>query len=141
MSLLFLVPLISGAWSDDKTQWLQILRIKLPLALLPLAFASSIEFSKRQWQWLAVIFLAAMMIATAWTFGHYLSELSTANESYLKAKTMLTPLKNDHVRFSWIVSIAALVSGWLFFVYKPRRKIFSSLLLMLTLWFVVFLHL
>jgi O-antigen ligase len=30
ISLLFFIPLISGLWSADKSQWLDIMRIKLP---------------------------------------------------------------------------------------------------------------
>ena len=39
MSLLFVLPAISGFWSEDISQWAQILRIKLPLLLLPVCFA------------------------------------------------------------------------------------------------------
>src|SRR5712675_2253585 len=39
ISLLFLLPLISGLWSEDLSKWSQILRIKLPFLLLPLCFA------------------------------------------------------------------------------------------------------
>jgi hypothetical protein len=49
MSLLFFLPLFSGIWSDDKNQWLDIIRIKLPLLFLPLAFAGYPDepFSKK----------------------------------------------------------------------------------------------
>src|SRR5690349_19267463 len=39
MSLLFVVPLVSGLWSHDKSEWLSVLRVKLPLLVFPLAFA------------------------------------------------------------------------------------------------------
>jgi hypothetical protein len=35
------------------------------------------------------------------------------NEGYLRASTMLTPLENDHVRFSWLVAVAILVALWM----------------------------
>ena len=38
MSLLLLLPLLSGVWSADKAQWMDIIRIKLPLFFLPLAY-------------------------------------------------------------------------------------------------------
>ena len=40
MSVLFLIPFISGLWSSDKKEWLDMIRIKLPLLFLPIAFAS-----------------------------------------------------------------------------------------------------
>src|SRR5215212_6065210 len=35
MTLLFFIPFISGLWSEDISRWSQIMRIKLPLLLLP----------------------------------------------------------------------------------------------------------
>src|SRR5438309_10881417 len=39
MSMLFLIPFISGLWSADHQNWLDVVRIKLPLILFPVAFA------------------------------------------------------------------------------------------------------
>src|SRR6476619_5682407 len=39
ISLLFFVPLLTYWWSDNTEEWLRWARIKLPLFLLPLAFA------------------------------------------------------------------------------------------------------
>src|SRR5947209_7576338 len=38
MSLLFFVPFISGLWSQNLAHWADVVRIKLPLLALPLAF-------------------------------------------------------------------------------------------------------
>ena len=44
---------------------------------------------------------------------YYLTDAATINESYLRAKSIITPLENDHVRFSWLVSTAVLLAVWL----------------------------
>jgi hypothetical protein len=40
IALLFAVPLVSGLWSSDTTIWWDLLRVKLPLLLFPIAFAA-----------------------------------------------------------------------------------------------------
>src|SRR5215510_2863771 len=37
MGLLFFLPFLSGLWSEDKKEWLDIIRIKLPLLFMPLS--------------------------------------------------------------------------------------------------------
>jgi O-antigen ligase len=140
ISLLFLIPLLSGLWSDDKKEWLDIIRIKMPLLFLPLAFAGPFHFTKKLWQWLAVFFTWIITAATVWVFFHYLNNFSEINEGYLKAKTIITPLENDHVRFSWLVCIAALLSGWLFVQLNKENKTASWLMVVITTWLIIFLH-
>lgn len=140
MSLLFLLPLISGVWSEDKVQWQDVLRIKLPFLFLPLAFAGPFSFSKKQWNALAFIFLGLIVGGTAWSLFHYAGDTTAINEGYLRAKSMITPLKNDHVRFSWLVNVAVIVSGWYFTLYRKEKKQIAWIFLILALWLILFLH-
>jgi O-antigen ligase len=140
MSLLFVVPLVSGLWSEDKEQWLAILRIKLPLLLMPLAFAAPFTLSPRQWEWLAQVFIILVTIATAWSMFHYAGDMKAINEGYLKSRMIVTPLENDHVRFSWMVAAAVLVAGWLFIQKRKEKHILSWILPVIMLWLIVFLH-
>ena len=39
LSLFFFIVLVSGLWSNDKQNWLNWVRIKLPYLFLPIAFA------------------------------------------------------------------------------------------------------
>ncbi len=140
MSLLFLLPLISGIWSSDQPEWINILRIKLPLLLLPLAFAGPFGFSQKQWQWIAHIFIALVIAGTIWSIFHYSENVAAVHEGYLKAKTIITPLQNDHVRFSWMVSIASLLAGWLCWKKRDQSKLIASILFIVAVWLIVFLH-
>lgn len=145
MSLLFFLPLVSGLWSEDKRGWLEIIRIKLPLLFLPLAFAGPpgnyrVHFSKKQWEWLAWFFIALVTVASLWSLFHYLSNMSAANEGYLRAKTIITPLENDHVRFSWLISVGVLLSGWLWTIKRKENKPVAWVLAIVLAWLVIFLH-
>jgi O-antigen ligase len=145
MSLLFFLPLLSGFWSDDKNQWLDIIRIKLPLLLLPLAFANPSDsyrdqFSKKQWEGLAFIFIALTTAGTIWSMFHYVTNMSAVHDEYLHAKTMITPFNNDHVRFSWSINVAALLSAWFWIRKRKQDKLVAWALLTITIWLIVFLH-
>ena len=93
MSVLFLIPFISGLWSSDKKEWLDMIRIKLPLLFLPLAFSSPFSFTKKQWEWLGYIFISLITGGTLWCMYHYLQDTAVIHEGYLKAKTFFTPLE------------------------------------------------
>ena len=145
MSLLFFIPFLSGLWSEDKKEWAEILRIKLPLLLLPLAFAGPFgsnwnQLQVKQWERLGYFFILLVTAATCWCMVHYLSNATVINESYLRAKSIVTPLENDHVRFSWLVSLSILLAGWLCIVKRKESKLFSCLLIVVALWLIVFLH-
>lgn len=140
MSLLFFLPLLSGLWSDDKTEWQLMMLIKMPLFLLPIGFAGPFIFSKQQWQWLAHVFILMIIGASVWSMFHYVSNAAAVNEGYLRAKTMITPLENDHVRFSWLVSIAILVGGYSCFLKRINKDAGSWMLIAGISWLIIFLH-
>jgi O-antigen ligase len=141
MSLLFLMPLLSGLWSTDKKEWVDVLRIKLPLLVLPVAFAAPFQFSRKQWDIIAWIFLALVAGGSIWSMFHYASDMEAINESYLRAKSIATPLGNDHVRFSWLVSIAVLLCGWIWWRVRDRQKLLATIVLLNMAWLIIFLHL
>jgi O-antigen ligase len=138
MSLLFFIPLLSGLWSTDQQHWTEVVKTKLPLLFLPLAFATRFRFSTSQWGSLAVFFIAVVFIASGWTLIQYAGSPGVINDSYLKAKTMITPLANDHVRFSWLVFAAILTSSFLF--YQERKRSFSWILVFVAILLTIYLH-
>lgn len=140
MSLLFVLPLISGIWSEDKKEWLSVLRLKLPLLALPLAFAAPFSFSKKQWNIAGVGFIAVVVAGTLWSMSTYLVSIETINESYLKAKSIATPLNNDHVRFSWLVSATILLCGLLGWQMRKQQKMAVLSLVICATWLIFYLH-
>lgn len=140
MSLLFVLPLISGLWSEDKKEWLSVLRLKLPLLALPLAFAAPFSFSKKQWTIAGYIFIIAVTAGTLWSMSKYMVSIETINASYLKAKSIATPLNNDHVRFSWLVSAAILLCGLMGWQLRKQQRVVSISLLVCAAWFIFYLH-
>jgi hypothetical protein len=138
MSFLFLVPFVSGLWSSNWHTWLDISIIKLPFLLFPLAFAGNWQLREKQWRLIAWCFLLFVFIGCGWSLWQYFQDTETINESYLRAKTLPTPLGGDHVRFSWLVSIAVIWATFLLYTTKDTRAILLLSLLMFLL--VIYLH-
>lgn len=139
MGFLFLLPLISGLWSTDTNQWMDVLRIKLPLLLMPVAFASPFQFSKKQWKALASVYILLVCSGCIWSLTQYIGNASAVHAAYLKAKILITPLQNDHVRFSWMVFVAILLSFYLLVKQKENKT--KWLWLIIAVGLVIFLHL
>ncbi len=136
LSLLFFLPLISGLWSNDKHEWLEIVRIKLPFLLLPFAFATPFQLQKEQWEGLAFFFILLVFSGTAWSMVVYLQNANVFDVGYLQANSIVTPLENDRIRFSLLISLAALLAGHM----ALQKKKFTYLWLVLLVWFALFLH-
>src|SRR5579875_3727712 len=138
ISCLFLIFFVSGLWSDDKQAWLQIVRLKLPLFLLPLAFAGQWHLSSKQWKIVGIVFLFLCFAGCCWSFFQYFKDAQAIEKSYLKAKSILTPLENDHVRFSLLVCIAVIACVALYkeMMLKSRKII----LVAAGIFFIIYLH-
>lgn len=132
------IPLVSGLWSSDLATWVNVVRIKLPLLFLPLAVAGRWTFTQKQWAWLVTIFLAAVFGGSVWGLVDYAQHATQLHESYLRAKTIRTPLEDDHVRFSWLAAVAVILCLLLTQIHRLLRT--KILLLLLSLFFVVYLH-
>ncbi|HWC52014.1 MAG TPA: O-antigen ligase family protein [Chitinophagaceae bacterium] len=140
MSLLFFLPLISGLWSGDQNEWLEAIKIKAPLIVMPFAFAAPFGLSKRQWQQLAFLFVGCVVLATIWSMSNYIFDAKEVNENYLRSQLLVTPLENDHIRFSWMVAVSTLVSVWLWLENRKKNNRNNWLVLMLIGWQIIFLH-
>lgn len=138
MSLLFLIPLLSGLWSEDQESWMKVARVKLPLLVLPLAFAGGWQLSVKQWRTLAGIFLLIVFAATVWSVSLYFVDTAAIHEAYLKAKTIPVPLEGDYIRFSWLVCVALIVA--VLMLTKEKTNWVKIILLLLAAWFIVYLH-
>lgn len=140
MSLLFFLPLISGLWSQDKDQWLDIVRLKLPLLFLPFAFASFFRLTRTSWDLLALAFILLVTGGTIWSLFHYSENMDAINEGYLRAKTIITPLEDDHVRFSLLVTIAIAACGYFLNKNYQRWNFLFWVMLLIVTWQIIYLH-
>lgn len=137
ISLLFFIPFISGLWSGDKHEWVKVLLVKLPFLMLPIAFAGKWQLKEKEWLIIAYVFLLFTAIACCWSAGQYLMDTQSINESYLRAKTIPTPLDDDHVRFSWLVCLAVITTVLLLDKFPVKYRAVWMVLLIIP---IVYLH-
>lgn len=126
MSLLFLVPLLSGLWSVNKAEWGGVLRIKLPLLVMPLAFAGNWTLTAKQWRSIALLFFWLVVAGAGWSFVQFLLDPVLLTKGYSQAKTIPTPLENDHVRFSWLVTVAIMGLAYMWKAYRLNRWLYGA---------------
>jgi len=138
LSVLFLIPLLSGLWSEDQHHWLRSVRIKLPLVLFPLAFAGRWQLSKKQWAVIAAVFLLLVAAGCIWSLAVYITDLQDMNTGYLRAKSIPTPLENDHIRFSLLVCIAMIIAAFLA-LHSSSSKL-KLLYILAIIFFFIYLH-
>lgn len=138
ISLLFLIPLLSGFWSSDKIEFAKVMRVKIPFLLLPLAFAGKWNLGEKNWLRLAYFFILLVAVACCVSLLGYALDMDSINESYLRAKTIPTPLNDDHVRFSWLVCTAVLLAFLLITIEinERLRWILGAMIIL----FVFYLH-
>jgi O-antigen ligase len=136
ITLLFMIPLISGLWSSNTKEWGEIIRIKLPLMFFPLAFAGDWQLKRKHWEYIAFIFLGLMAVAVGWSLWQYISDIEGFNEAYLRSKTIITPLQDDHVRFSWLCAFAVMLCVMMLDIQEK----FKIGLYILAALFIIYLH-
>ena len=141
LSLLFLIPLISGLWSNNLSEWWQRCGIKLPFLLLPFAFSALGLLRKENYLLLSVLFIGLVMAGTFWSFIEYLHHTSSIQSGYLKSTMLKVWLHNDHVLFSWSAVIAIILIIIQTMGKRPISKIRMLFSWVVIGWLVFFLHL
>ncbi len=140
ITLVFLVALLSGLYSENIAYLLERLRIKLPFLLLPLAFAGIPAFSQKQYRILLYTLVVLMTLSSLFVlidlffyWGMYMDRIG-------KSGSVPTPI--DHIRFSLLVALAVLAGLYLYrnqFYLKYRFE--KNILLGCSIFLLLFLHL
>lgn len=135
----FLIVLLSGIQGGDMAYWLERLRIKLPLLVIPLMFLMYPRLSERQVSFL-YYFLLILMSLTCLGIGiNYLLHQDTINTLMKQGQPMPTP--RNHIRFSLLLAYAV-IGGIYLYLKKFYWKFFweKKLILGLTVFAFLFMH-
>jgi O-antigen ligase len=140
ITCLFVMPFISGLWSDDVSEWLEIIQDMLPLLLLPFAMTIQKGFERKHFFLFVSAWTILLLIGSLWSVMHYFTDHEKYDVLYRFSKTIPTPAENDHIRFSMAIIITLLL--WL--KIEEWNSYFSELmkwgLRMVAAWFVIYLH-
>lgn len=133
---LWLLPFLSGGWSADLSAWGDVIRIKLPLLLLPLGWMG-LSLEKQAWERLGWGLVVCAFGGVVYSLLPWLQDAVTVQADYLRGKSLPTPLGNDRVRFSWLI---VGILWWLHQQWGMASRQKQRWILALGLFFVLYLH-
>lgn len=118
MSLLFLVPFLSGLWSENRDQWLKIILSKAPLLAFPLCCYVLYSMKKETTRKLVYLALVTTFISMSKTILQFFLNAREISETYLQAKVLPVDMSNDHVRYAWLL---VLLFAWMLHLLTDRK--------------------
>ncbi len=132
----WLLPVVSGLWSADQQAWMDIVRIKLPLLLLPMGWVG-LSFTRRSFVLIGWTLFVLCSLGVLYSLADAFWGSTDTIQSYLSGKTLRTPLDNDRVRFSWLL---VGILCWLQLQWHSETARMRSLIIGLSVFLVLFLH-
>lgn len=112
---IFLLYVISGLWSENKSTYLSYLNINLPFLLLPIAAVVLQRFIKPKALHFLYFFVITSFVSVCACLIEYAINFETVNLLYNQGITMSTPI--IHIRYAFFLSVAVL-----FVLELLRRK-------------------
>jgi O-antigen ligase len=138
MILLFAIPLVTVFWSEDSSQWMRSVQVKLPLLLMPFGVPLLRAVDNKTRRLLLVVLCAFISVSSFYSYWQYFSSPGMT-EAYLKAKVLPVAMSNDHVRYAWL-----LVIGYAWLLYELVRGEMSRKMryagYVFLLYLVIFIH-
>ncbi len=119
LTTIFFVYALSGLWSEDTSEFLVRMRVKLPFLVLPLAAMAIPTFEKRVWLGILYFFFGWMTLACLYTLVKMLPDLQDIAANYAKGQVFETPI--NHIRFSLLV-VLAVASGF-YLIGNPSSRL------------------
>lgn len=119
-------------WSTDLSYGNRDVQIKLPLLALPIILGSSNKFSRKQFEWILLFFLATTLLSSLiGSFIYFV--LSEPGDDY----RLMSPFMS-HIRLSLMMGVAIFSSFYLAF-RSHQWKPFKTAFLILGGWLIVYL--
>ena len=103
---LFLIELFWLPFSEDLMIGLNVLRIKLPLLLLPIIVGSASSFNTKEWRTIISAFFVGLLISTAWVYLVSIDMLPTKKTS---GTIRDASIFMSHLRYSALLSLSLLL--------------------------------
>jgi len=129
---LYFLHLVAMLYSANVDYGLKDLRIKIPLLLFPLLFATSKPLSTKEVRFFEWLFITAVFVSTIIsTFYLFLGD-----ESFAAEKRNIS-IFISHIRFSLMICLSFFMSIEL--IRNGKKKLVQFFLALLLLWLIVFL--
>ena len=130
---IFLIELIWLPISRDLITGLNVLRIKLPLLLLPIIIGTTKQISKKEYKTIVIIFFLGIIVSTFLVFLVDLGWLNTKKDS---GTIRDISIFMSHIRYSILLSFATILI--LFLVINKKKNRILLMLFFIWIVFIVF---
>lgn len=130
--------LLSYFWSNDIPYWHTRCEVKLPILLLPLAFAFTPAFNYTQLKIFTITLCALLLFGVGYSLSFLIAQPEFYINGYNYSHVLPTLPKNDHIRFS--LAMAAGVIWCVFFFPQIKERWFKIFALISIFIFALALH-
>ncbi len=142
ISLMFLIVLFSGIWTEPGNwgYWGERIRLKIAFLLFPFAFAALPPLSERAFKGILYVFVGILFFTCVGIGINYLINFEEVNRLMNQGHPMPTP--RNHIRFSLLLAYSIIAAFYLYtkkFVLKYDWE--RYLLLGISAFLFLFLHL
>lgn len=130
----FAIHIIGLLYTENFEYALKDLKIKLPILLLPIVFASSISLSKKQFERILEILILTAFVSSLYAFYIYIRYYGNEIKELREISTIIS-----HIRLSLMNAIASFAAFYLIFTKKENLiSIRNILLLSIGIWLFIF---
>ena len=138
-SLIFLLAIFSGLFSENTTTWFEWVRIKATYFILPFAILGIPALHKKQYYGLLYFFFFVTIVACLWWGGNYYLNFTEYTDAYGRGGSMETGI--IYVRFSLFTAFGIVIGGFLWWEKFVLRYKWERILIAIgTVFLFVFLH-
>jgi len=129
---------LSWFWSTDLSYWNERLQVKLPVLLLPLAFAFLPKFSVKDLIRFTNIVALFIFLGCFYSFYFLWRDPQGIFNGYFTSKVMPTPAYRDHIRYSILVAWFII---WCCRVFPlAQQRAYKIFLIIAISFFILYLH-
>lgn len=128
---IFIIHLIGIVFSENIPLALKDIKVKLPLLILPIIFATSSPVSRKELSLILWFFVASVALCSIYgTIRYYIQRLPDFR--------MISPFVS-HIRLGLMVCLSLVIIIYEGYFVKQAVKIHKIILVLLVIWFLVFL--
>ena len=102
--LVFGIVLLSGINSEDSTEWIKQVKLKLPFLILPLAFYVLKPVDKKAHRWIHLGLIGIVAVSSLQVIANFFLDYEVISSGINRGKSMPTPI--DHIHYSIILGYA-----------------------------------
>ena len=112
MTWIFLVPVITGLWSENIQEWVWRCRTHVPFIILPFVFLSLPKLDRKMYHQLMSLMTIIAFSTAVWVLLQYFNNSEHILDRIKVGKAMPTPI--NHIRYSLLIAYAVFTSLYLY---------------------------